>query len=370
MFLSDEERRQTILACRFCPMCQHVDRVTHLVHRESYAPRGRATMLFGMEKGLVSADAGLAEIMYATINDGLLREWCVGRYDHEELMVDARARMFKAGLAPEEVRQWLASLKNGPAAPQPAELLAQAGVAAQAGAEYLLFAGCTARRGESAALVAAARLFQKAGVPFQVLDDEPCCGWPLYQLGDFDGAAEFSRRAAAAVSGRGARTLVLLDGDCHRMFSTRTRKFGGDLKDLKVEHFVGLLAGWFSSGRLKTSRPLTSRLTYQDPCSLSRYGDEISAARQVIAAIAGQEPLEMAASGKLANCCGAGGMLEVSRPDLSLRAARQRLDEARETGAAVLACGCLRCRDRLSRVEEPGIEVANLVELAARAVEA
>ena len=99
MFLNKEERKETILACRHCMMCHVADRVASLVRRESYTPRGRGAILFALDQGLLKLDKAVADIMYTTLNDGLLLEWCVGNYDQEELIIDARAKLFEQGLA-------------------------------------------------------------------------------------------------------------------------------------------------------------------------------------------------------------------------------------------------------------------------------
>ncbi len=83
MFLSKEERAETIKACRFCPMCHIADRTAQLVRRESYTPRGRAAILAAIEAGFLEWDETVADIMYTTLNDGLIQEWCVGNYDYE-----------------------------------------------------------------------------------------------------------------------------------------------------------------------------------------------------------------------------------------------------------------------------------------------
>ena len=56
-------------------MCQHADRVAGLV-RKSLTLREEEGVLFALEKGLLTLDESVADIMYTTINDGLLQEWC------------------------------------------------------------------------------------------------------------------------------------------------------------------------------------------------------------------------------------------------------------------------------------------------------
>ena len=75
---------------------------------------------------------------------------------------------------------------------------------------------------------------------------------------------------------------------------------------------------------------------------------------------------------KLANCCGAGCMLAVHRPDVSENVAVLRIEEAKETGADLLVSGCPRCDETFKKAmaarDIEDIKVVNLVELVAQAV--
>jgi Fe-S oxidoreductase len=373
MFLTEKEREETIWACRFCMMCHVADRVGQVVRRESYTPRGRGAIIYAVDKGLLSADEGVADIMYTSLNDRLIREWCVGHYDHEELVIDERARLFSGGLAPAEVVRFCETLRNNPVRGQnPETILRQAGVTVRAGAEVLVFCGHSAREFRPDTLVAAGRLFNAAGVAFSVLPEEPTSGWALYQLGDFEGARAVSRRLAEAIVGSGARSVVALDADAYRMLMGRTGRFGGDLKGLPVQHILRTAADWLRSGKLGVAEKLDYEATYHDPCVLARDFEDLESPRFILQSILRRPITEMATCGKLANCCGAGGMLAVHRPDVSEKVACMRLEEARETGAAILVTGCPRCDVTLEGAVASGacprLRVANLVDLLAEAV--
>ncbi len=369
MFLSKEEFAETIWACRYCPMCQIADRLAQVVRRESYSPRGRGAIIFALEKGLIQWDDGVADIMYSTLNDGILREWCVGNYDHEELVLETRASLFAKGLAPAEVKTYIDTLKTtGAEGNNQAKAMADAGVETKPGADMLLFGGCSSAE-RSSSMVTMGKLFHLAGVPFQCLPKEPCCGWPLYQLGDIEGARDFSSRVADAIRASGASTVVTLDADCHRMLLTRTSRLGGNLEGIKIVHASTLLAEWIESGKLKIVTKISEPTTYHDPCSLARYCDETDAPRAILSAVLENEVREMTTNRKLANCCGAGGMLPVYKPDISDKIALLRLKEAQETGASLLITGCTRCDETLRRPDkEPSsITVSNIVDVVGRA---
>jgi Fe-S oxidoreductase len=372
MFLTNEERLETIKACRFCPMCYAADRITSLVRRESYAPRGRSSILFALDQGMLPIDETVADIFYTSLNDGLLAQWCVGNYDHEELVIDTRARIFQQGFAPQAVKEFVRTLQARESVHAgPGSVLTDAGVSVERKADILLFSGCLTIKTAASTLVAAGRLFNRAGVGFQVLEDEPCCGWPLYQLGDFEGARVFSAKVSEAVRKSGARRVVALDADCYRMLSTRTARFGGEFDGVSVAHALSELADLVKKGAVKVRKTVSDPITYHDPCALARYCEDNESPRTILKAITDGQIREMATSGKWANCCGAGGMLEVTRPELAARVALARLREAQDTGASILTTGCPRCVDLLSGAATSdgsgSIRVRNLIDLLAEA---
>ncbi|MEJ5357455.1 MAG: (Fe-S)-binding protein [Desulfobacterales bacterium] len=374
MFLSEAERRETLWACRFCMMCHVADRVAAVLRRESYTPRGRANVLWALEKGMLAWDAEAADLVYTAVNDGLLERWCVGNYPYEELIVDARARFFQKGAVPEEIRRRVEAIHAGrEAGPAPAEILRAAGVATQPGSPWVLFAGCNARRRSPQSLIHLGQLFNAAGIPFQVLEDEPCCGWTLYQLGDFEGAGAFSRRIADRLRRAGARDVIVIDADCLRMFTTRTVRFGGEVSGITFRHAVEILAEWLRGERLAVRRPIPGPVTYHDPCALARYRVTIDPPRRILQRIVEGELREMEAGGPASPCCGAGGMLAEYKPEVAQELAAWRLREAAETGARLLATACTRCDGMFRSAREadsslPAPEVANLIDLVALAV--
>ena len=373
MFLSEKERDETIWACRFCMMCHCADRVGQVVRRESYTPRGRGAIIFALNEGLLVYDEGVADIMYTTLNDRMLQHWCVGNYDHEELVIDTRARIFEKGLAPEEVIAYTRNLRKNPVqGGDPVQILSDAGVMLDPKADTLLFCGRTARDSQRATLIAAGKLLNRAGRAFNVIADEPSSGWALYQLGDFEGARQLSALVAEKFRDSNVKTVISLDSDSYRMLMGRTTRFGGDIKGIKIVHINAVVADWLKNKQLTVARKISAATTYHDPCVLARFFEDVDSPRFILSQILDRGLKEMATSGKDANCCGAGGMLAVHRADVSESVAVMRLDEARETGAGILASGCPRCDETFKKAiaarDIDDLKVANLVELVAEAV--
>jgi Fe-S oxidoreductase len=373
MFLSKKERDETIWACRFCMMCHCADRVGQVVRRESYTPRGRGAIIFALDEGLLDYDEGVADIMYTTLNDRMLQHWCVGNYDHEELVIDTRARIFEKGLAPDEVMAYAKNLRENPVrGGDPVEILSDAGVTLDSDSDTLIFCGSAARDSQQATLIAAGKLFNQAGKAFKVLEDEPSSGWALYQLGDFEGAKQLSQMVAEKIRDSNVSSIVVLDADAYRMLMGRTNRFGGDIKGIRVLHINAVMADWLKNNQISVSGRISEAATYHDPCVLARFFEDTDSPRFLLSQILDDDLKEMATSKKLANCCGAGGMLAVHRADVSEDVAVMRIEEAKETGASLLVSGCPRCDETFKKAIAvrgiEGIKVVNLVELVAEAV--
>ncbi|GAG41746.1 unnamed protein product, partial [marine sediment metagenome] len=93
--------------------------------------------------------------------------------------------------------------------------------------------------------------------------------------------------------------------------------------------------------------------------------------RAVLKAIPGLELVEMYPTMHAAWCCGAGGGVKISNPDLALEIGAAKIPFIKETGATVLASACPFCKthfiDVIERVKEP-IEVKDITELVAEAM--
>ena len=374
MFLTDEERKLTIQGCRFCPMCFHADAVPGITCKESHSPRGRGLILFGLESGALKwEDPAVADVMYKSFTDGLPQEWCAGHYDHDELVIDARHRLVEKGLAPEEVARAAARTQasGSPYAEAPlamSAILEKAGAAVTPGADLLVFVGCAARSLYPSSPVAFLKILKARGVPFNLLDPEPCCGMTLYQLGDFNHAAEQAKTVAKRIADSGAREVVLLDPDCFRMFTTRFARFGAPLPaGVKVVH----VSEWLSQRVEAEKWPLNKRgesFTYHDPSSLARFTGLHEPARAVLGSIFGQAPLEMLGDRAKAFCCGEGGGMVLTNPEIAREAAARRYEQARTTGADLLITSSPASASLLSQVKTGGPIVKDLVEIVAEAL--
>jgi Fe-S oxidoreductase len=218
----------------------------------------------------------------------------------------------------------------------------------------------------------------KAGgiVPAILGAAETDCGDVARRLGDEAGYQRLARQLIATLWVRPAANLVtadphllhalrneypLLDGAwSRRLAEGRTR----------VWHHTELLADLLERGALKPAAgpQAAPTVTLHDPCYLGRYNGQTEAPRRALKAI-GIKVVEMERSGMNARCCGGGGGAPTTDIPGKRRIPDIRMDDARATGADIVAVACPQCTAMLEGVVGKRPEVLDVAELVARAVE-
>jgi Fe-S oxidoreductase len=99
-----------------------------------------------------------------------------------------------------------------------------------------------------------------------------------------------------------------------------------------------------------------SNVTFHDPCYLGRHNGVIEQPRTVLTQL-GAEVTEMPRTRNNSFCCGAGGAQFWKEEEHGAKAVNvERYEEARDTGAAVVAVGCPFC---MQMFESAKAEVAD-----------
>ncbi len=236
-------------------------------------------------------------------------------------------------------------------------------LAAQQSTDLLLWAGDGAFDLRSQrTLRALVKVLREADVDFAYLGDEELdCGDLARRLGDEATFADLARRNIETLSKYAFRRIVTTDP--HALHSLRNEypAFGGRFN---VIHHSALLAELLQQGRLVPKKPLQERVTYHDPCYLGRYNGETEAPRTVLEML-GVAPQEMERHGLRSRCCGGGGGAPVTDIPGERRIPDIRMEDARATGAGLVAVACPNCAVMLEGVVQPRPEVRDLVELLA-----
>jgi Fe-S oxidoreductase len=247
---------------------------------------------------------------------------------------------------------------------------------------------------------ASVKLMQKSGIDFGIAgENENCCGGRAYQMGYKQDFLNQSRKNMAMIKKSGAKILVTGCAEGYHAFKVLYDKF--NLKgDLEVLHITEYLARLIKEGKLKPKKKIDITVTYHDPCHLGRMGEPYihwkgkevvtdirvfdppkeyrrgthgiyEPPRDVLKSIPGLKLVEMERIKEYAWCCGAGGGVNETNPEFSIWTARERIDEAEQTGAVAMATTCPWCIKNFNEaIAQKGsrLKVYDVIELLEKSI--
>ena len=153
------------------------------------------------------------------------------------------------------------------------------------------------------------------------------------------------------------KKIVTTCPHCLHTIKNEYPAFGGDYQ---IIHHTELIADLLSSGRIITGPEETQKVTYHDPCYLSRHNQIIDDPRSVLGAVT-DNLFEMPRHSQKAFCCGAGGaQMWKEEEDGTERINANRFREAESTGADTVAVGCPFC---LVMLTDAGSDVNSAVQV-------
>jgi Fe-S oxidoreductase/nitrate reductase gamma subunit len=229
--------------------------------------------------------------------------------------------------------------------------------------EYLLWVGCAITYEERAQEIARAtvRILQASAVSFGVLEHARCTGDPAKQMGNELLFVELAQQNIEDFEALGITKIITLCAHCYNSFTRYYPELGASYQ---VIPHAALIEELIDTGKVRLTRS-EQRITFHDPCYLSRHNDIESEARSVLSAIG--ELVEMPRNGKQSFCCGAGGG-NYWGGEGGERINEVRSREALDTGAEKIATSCPFCLLMLTEgvskhtAERRVFDIAELVE--------
>jgi Fe-S oxidoreductase len=238
--------------------------------------------------------------------------------------------------------------------------------------EVLLYIGCTSSYDQRGHKVASAlvQLLNAARVSFGFLgDEEPCCGEAVLSVGHKHFFQEIAAQTTQVFQEKGVTQLVTISPHCFDVFKNH---YPSPSESFQPLHYTQYLAQLVGEGRLRFEQPITTRVTYQDPCYLGRINNEYEAPRHILESIPGVEMIEMDDAAEDGLCCGGGGGRMWLETPQGERFSELRVDQALQTGASVLATACPFCitclEDSLKVLKTENLVVRDIAEIAAQAL--
>jgi Fe-S oxidoreductase len=419
-----EDYRSDMEKCSWCSYCKWIP----LAHVQSwrfakgcpsieygkfhsYSNGGRYATALALLDGKIGYSDKLLEIFYKCQVCGSCDVACkVCRYlEPLEAMLEMRARLVGDGeMLPEHmaVIECLRKEDNMMMKPRGERSRWMSGLdikdLTQEKAEVVYHAGCHISYTESQWEIArtALNLIKNAGVDIGIMaGDESCCGGRAYDWGYQGEFTKFAENNIEAWKNARIKTVVTSCADCYYTFKRLYPTIGSKFKVLHISEYVDRL---IKEGKVKFTKSIPMTVTYSDPCRLGRLSEPkvqwqgvltkirnqitvhkprkpmlrgangvYDPPRDILKSIPGLKLIEMERIREYAWCCGAGGGVKEAYPDFALWTAKERIEEARCTGAEAIATACPWCESIFTEAingNHQAMKVYDIIELVQQAI--
>ena len=422
------ELKKEMLSCSRCSLCKMVPLpvalapdytdacpASHHFHFHGYSGSGKQIMALSMLEERIKADQVMADTVFACTTCGYCDVACKFHMDAERNLVNMafREHMVESGYAREVHAQALNNIKEhghhlGNMAHGRGDWAEGLGlkVLPEEKADVLLFAGCSQQADDRTAGVVRklARLLQHAAVDVGILGDtEPCCGLEAHWRGARNTFKNIAAGNVRLFDTLGVSTVVVASGSCLGTFRSKYPEYATGL-NVEVLDATEYLAKLMENGRLRLKKPVKTTVTYHDPCYLGRQGETYfkseageeklalnvmtytdppkkmrygvtgcyDAPRKLLEAIPSLQFKELHRIREYALCCGGGGGVPDSYPEMARATTFHRLDEVLDVGAEVVATSCAQCEKQFGKVLQnesntnspyKDLEICDVIEL-------
>ncbi|SMP68899.1 glycolate oxidase iron-sulfur subunit [Desulfonatronum zhilinae] len=373
--------------CILCGKCLDVCPLFAATGREELSPRGKSFLIRqALEEGNLHDPAAAGKLLGLCLGCGRCADGCPQGRNLPELLREVKAghpgwrawvwktwitqarRLWPlagrwAGLFPEQLG---AGMMDAPRAMvrRPSRERTSGGFGRVADEAVLpgntvLFPGCTARFARPWWVANAAGMLGMAGDGLDGFPDWQCCGFTVAQAGLPGLNAEMRARNVPLWRELGRPRLLTICATCTtalRGYAKAADLFLDDRERLSWEAAVQPLSGLLVSENFRSVGG--GEVFYHRPCHAPIPDPDEAFLRGVFAT-------RLIAEAENA-CCGMGGVMRLSAPDLSSQVAARCWSKLPEQSELTVATGCSGCVVQLAATAPQGIEVAHWLELFER----
>jgi Fe-S oxidoreductase len=222
------------------------------------------------------------------------------------------------------------------------------------GAEYMLLLSSMEIINFPEFIQATTKIFDKAGASWTISTEAFEATNSGIQIGVADIAAELVQRIVDAAEKLKVKTVISPEcGHAYMAIRWEGPNLVGKAFSFKVRHILEVLDTFRMEGRLNITGKDNQKLTYHDPCQISRRGGVIDEPRNLIKLFA-RDFVEMPEAGKMNWCCGAGGGVSANEraDEVRLKVFQRKKDQFDAVMPDAIISACSNCRINL----EDGLE--------------
>ncbi|HYB25237.1 MAG TPA: (Fe-S)-binding protein [Solirubrobacteraceae bacterium] len=244
-----------------------------------------------------------------------------------------------------------------------------AGLDIPTGGEAVLFADCEAAFYRPSVPRAVALLLRAGGVEFGLMDQQWCCGGPMWETGYVDIAHKMAEHNMLDWRKTGTKRIICLDPHDYITIIEHYPALDPNFDEFEIVLAVDVIAQLIRDGKLELTTPVERTVTYHDPCRLNKRMGVWQSPREILRAVPGLTFIDVDHVTQWSYCSGAGSNLWVEKPELTAEISRRRVAKAKELdGVNTLVSACPWSERPLTEQgEAQGMEVFDIFELVAEA---
>ena len=407
--------------CLKCGLCRGACPVLAEVLDESAGARGRIALVEALREGKIEMSDLFADRLSKCLNCKSCMEVCPSGIRVDEIVLAARAEIFKRGRFPFLKKLIFRNLlKRGRLLPPVSKTLAfierriLRGLPPKSPCRVLLplvridkerilpvfaertvmddlaeiitpegeprmrvgfFLGCATNLIYTDVGKAVVRALLGEDIEIVIPRDQGCCGMPVYSSGDLETGLALARRNISAFTEHKVDAIVTACASCGVALKQDYEKIlnldkgspgvlGAPVYDFG--EFMDKLAGTLAAGGPRArAMGAKTRVTFHYPCHLARGQGIKEAPRNLLRGLAGVEFVEMDEADR---CCGGGGTFSLTHYDISKAIGKRKVACIAASKAELVATSCPSCMmqlgDMLTQNQAPQ-KVVHLAELVA-----
>jgi glycolate oxidase iron-sulfur subunit len=201
-----------------------------------------------------------------------------------------------------------------------------------------------------------------------VMEDEHCCGIPFLSKGDRNTAEKLARKNIEQLNSIEADAIVTCCATCGSTLQNYNKWMDDEGAERLAEKTMDIHKYLVDHTDFKRGiGEFRQKITWHDPCHLSRGQGIKDEPREILQAIPGIEFTEME---KPCHCCGFGGEVSIKDYAMSIDIAEKKVRAISGSGAETVATGCPACKIHMEDAMQhygKGRPVMHTVEYLAKA---
>ena len=318
---------------------------------ESYWASGRIRIIRGVLNGDLEWTNDLINPIFACTTCGACMDSCQAPHaDYIVEMIEALRELAVKNIGPAENQKLLVSRCEESCNPygeqnsDNTELKKEYDLPDKA--EWVYFIGCTSNYRQSNIRDSTLRFLKKTSINFTLID-EHCCTSPMIRTGQLSIVDEYMKYNIEQIRNTGATKIITSCAGCYKTLTNDFGRFGNEL-EFEIYHSLELVRKLLDEKKIEFKSEYNETVTYHDPCHLGRHMGVYELPREIYKQIPGLNLVEMKRNRNFAWCCGAGGGVKIGYPEWALEISKDRLEEAKESGATIITSTCPFCKTNLS----------------------